>query len=64
MINEQKILDYLQNEMKLPLVEVKPDHQIVIKSSISQLKKLIEFVEPLHYYVSYNCASIYIIPNR
>lgn len=60
-INEQKILDYLQNDLKVPLVAVNNTHAI-IKSPISQLNKLIDFVTPLHYYVSYVCQCIYINP--
>lgn len=62
MINEQKILDYLMNDLKRPLVEVRPDHTIICKSPITHLNKLCELVEPLHYYVSYNVGAIYIIP--
>ncbi len=51
-INEEKILNYL-DELKIPLVKVCDNHQIHIHSSISNLKKLVEFVEPFHYYISY-----------
>ncbi len=63
MINEQKIIDYLQNDLKRPLLEITADHKIIIKSSISQMDKLCDFVKPLHYYVSYVCGCIYINPN-
>ena len=62
MINETKILEYLQNDLKRALVKVDEKHCIVVKSPISNLKGLIDFVEPLHYYVSYVCDSIYINP--
>lgn len=62
MINETKILDYLQNDLKRPLVAVSENHQIVVKSPITEVKKLCEFVEPLHYHVSYVCGAIYINP--
>lgn len=62
MINENKILDYLQNDLKIPLYKVEESHQIIIKSPISNIKSLIEFIEPLHYYLSYVCGCIYINP--
>ncbi len=62
MINEQKILDYLQDVAKVPLVEVNKSHDIIVSSAISNLKPLIEFVEPLHYWLSYVCGKIYIKP--
>lgn len=62
-INEKKIVDYLQVDMKRALVGVDKDHVIVVKSPISNLRKLVDFVEPLNYYVSYVCDSIYIRPN-
>ena len=61
-INEEKIIDFLQNDLKVALYKIQPDHTIVIASPISNLKKLSEFVEPLHYYLSYVCNSIYIHP--
>lgn len=63
-INEKKILDYLMIEKKLALVGVDERHSIVIKSTFTDLKKLCEFVEPLNYYVSYLCSSIYIFPKN
>ena len=61
-INEQKILDYLQNEIKIPLVGVDKFNSIVVKSTIGNIKKLVEFVEPLHYYVRYQLGALYITP--
>ncbi len=63
-INENKILDFLHNDLKLSLVAVNEQHQIIVKSSISNLKTVIDFVEPFNYYVSFIglAGSIYINP--
>lgn len=62
MINENKILDYLHNNLKVALYDVDERHNIKVKSPISNLKNLIEFVEPLNYYLSYVCGCIWINP--
>ena len=61
-INDKKILDHLQNDLKLPLIAVTERHQIVVKSNVLDIKKLSEFVEPLHYYLMYIVGAIYINP--
>lgn len=62
MINEDKIIDYLHNDLKLALYEITENHYIKVKSTIPNLRKLIDFVEPLNYYLSYQLGSIYIHP--
>ena len=54
MINEDKILAYLQDVIKAPLVEKVQEHLIIVKSDIyspSKFKELIEFCNALHYNV-------------
>lgn len=63
MINEQKILDHLQNDLKLSLVDVDSNHWIKVKSRVQRIKALIEFVEPLHYTVQFFSPHLCIIPN-
>lgn len=63
MINEDKILEYLHNELKLSLYEVTETHAIKVKSTVMNLKKLMDFVESLNYYLSYNSnGCLYIYP--
>lgn len=57
MINETKILDYLNNELKIGLFKVTEDHSIQVYSSIANVERLIEFVTPLNYYISFIGAS-------
>ncbi len=52
-INEKKILDYLQNNLKLSLVQLREDHSIHIYSSVSNIETLLEFIKPLHYWANF-----------
>jgi len=64
MINQDKIINYLHNELKLDLYEVTDTNSIKIKSIVMNVSKLSEFVESLNYYVSYQLGCLYIHPRN
>lgn len=57
MINQNKILALLNDDFKCPLVEVRENfHMIIVTAPINaaNLKRLIEFCDPLHYNVRFD----------
>lgn len=60
MINQNKILQLLNDDFKCALVGIQQENLIVVKSAINaaNLKRLIEFCEPLNYSVRF-CGQVF-----
>lgn len=56
MINQEKIIEFINEDLKCSLFEIQQEHLIVVKSPISasNLKRLIELSESLNYSVRFD----------